>query len=226
MYRISGRQGGVFFLSRESWGAWRDSLEFYRGVTWRARAKRLALVLSYPFLRDNCSLEEFSRQVFRATGSRVPLEGDVHGICGILSPTGDKAVVHVPGRGYWKAATGGSHEGVRQEAEIYRLLAEKRPVRFGYSGIRDVCDDGSHVSFWMTEEPGVFLRGRVPTLEEVLPALEEFHSLAPGGLVHGDFKPWNVRWRKDGRPQFFDFESCHAGELSEDIAHWKESLRL
>ena len=226
MYRISGRQGGVFFLSRESWGAWRDSLEFYRGVTWRARAKRLALVLSYPFLRDNCSLEEFSRQVFRATGSRVPLAGGVCGICGILSPTGDKAVVHVPGRGYWKAATGKSYEGVRREVEIYQLLSERRPRSFGYSQVEEIQDNGSSVAFLMKEEPGGFLRGRVPTLKEVLPALEEFHSLAPGGLVHGDFKPWNVRWRKDGRPQFFDFESCHAGKMEEDLLHWKESLRL
>lgn len=226
MYRILGHQGGVFYFSRDSWGAWWGSLEFYRGVTYRARVKRFLLGMSYPFLRSNCSLGQFREEVLGATGMAPPVEESSRGVCGILSPTGDKAVIYLPGRGYWKAATGKSYEGVRREVEIYRLLSERRPRSFGYSQVEEIQDNGSSVAFLMKEEVGVFVPGVVPSLEEVLPALEEFHSLRPEGLVHGDFKPWNVRWRKDGRPQFFDFESCHAGEISEDIAHWQESLRI
>lgn len=213
-----GNNGGVFFFSRESWASWRLSLEFYKGVSWQAKAKRLALLLAYPVLRDNCSLEEMSEMITTATGVSPEL---VPSCGGIISPTGDKSVVHISGQGYWKAATGKSYAGVKNEAEIYRLFAEKKPRKFGCSEIRDFRDDGKTVSFWMSEEEGAFCGDTVKPLEAVLPALEEFHDLKPEGLVHGDFKPWNVRWRKDGRPHFFDFEECHGGEIQEDIDYYR-----
>lgn len=213
-----GHNGGVFFFSLASWRSWNASLEFYKGVTFSAKLKRLALKLSYPLLRDNCTLEEMQAKIADATGAHIDLTIDC---AGIISPTGDKAVVHFPMRGYWKAATGKSYPGVKGEAEIYRLLAEKKPVKFGYSRISEIQDDGKTVSFWMSDDSDAFTSDQVRPLEDVLPALEEFHSLMPEGLVHGDFKPWNVRWRKNGRPHFFDFESCHAGDMIEDIEFYR-----
>jgi len=139
---------------------------------------------------------------------------------GIISPTGDKAVVHLETGGYWKAASGKSYVGVRQEEEVYRLLAEKKPKLFGYSSISDFQDTGTSVSFIMSEEPEAFCGRQCVDMEEVLPALKEFHGLLPEGLVHGDFKPWNVRWRKDGRPHFYDFEEAHVGGIAEDMQEW------
>jgi len=213
-----GNNGGVFFFSRKNWGCWKESLEFYKGVSFSAKIKRLALLLAYPLLRDNGTLEDMQERIVAATGARITLTPDC---AGIISPTGDKAVVHFPGKGYWKAATGKSYAGVKGEAGIYQLLAEKKPVRFGYSRISDVSDDGKTVSFWMSEESGAFAGDQVKPLEAVMPALEEFHSLRPDGLVHGDFKPWNVRWRKDGRPHFFDFEECHSGDISKDVEFYR-----
>ena len=92
---------------------------------------------------------------------------------------------------------------------------------FGYSEVSDVHDNGEHLSFFMREEPGAFAGDVHRPLEAVLPALEEFHALRPEGLVHGDFKPWNVRWRRDGRPHFFDFEEAHTGDIREDIEHYQ-----
>jgi hypothetical protein len=222
-YHIIGNNGGEFFFSMASWGAWRRSLEFYKGVTQQARLKRLVLLYTYPILRSNCTTETMADRIERATGIRPVISTDCSGI---ISPTGDKAVVHLERGGYWKAAGGKSYCGVRQEAEIYRLLAESRPKLFGFSNISDFRDTGMSVSFIMSEEPGAFCEKQCATLAQVMPALEEFHGLLPEGLVHGDFKPWNVRWRKDGRPHFFDFEEAHMGDISEDIQKWDEWMRL
>lgn len=190
------------------------SLEFYKGVTFQARCKRLALLGAYLVVSPTCRRSDMADSMAKVTGCRP----DVSQPCsGIISPTGDKAVVHLHGRGYWKAAGGKSYVKVKAELEIYRLLQERRPVLFGYSEVSDVHDDGEHVSFFMREEPGLFVGDVHKPLEAVLPALREFHGLVPEGLVHGDFKPWNVRWRKDGRPHFFDFEEAHHGDIQEDI---------
>lgn len=190
------------------------SLEFYKGVTFQARCKRLALLWAYLVVSPTCRRSDMADTMAKVTGCRP----DVSQPCsGIISPTGDKAVVHLHGRGYWKAAGGKSYAKVKAELEIYRLLQERRPVLFGYSEVSDVHDDGEHVSFFMREESGLFVGDVHKPLEAVLPALKEFHGLMPEGLVHGDFKPWNVRWRKDGRPHFFDFEEAHHGDIQEDI---------
>ena len=214
MRLIHGNQGGLFFLSTHSWVDWRMSLEFYKGVTFQARCKRLALLWAYLVVSPTCRRSDMADSMAKVTGCRP----DVSQPCsGIISPTGDKAVVHLHGRGYWKAAGGKSYAKVKAELEIYRLLQERQPVLFGYSEVSDVHDDGEHVSFFMREEPGLFVGDVHKPLEAVLPALREFHGLVPEGLVHGDFKPWNVRWRKDGRPHFFDFEEAHHGDIQEDI---------
>lgn len=194
------------------------SLEFYKGVTFQARCKRLALLWAYLVVSPTCRRSDMADSMAKVTGCRP----DVSQPCsGIISPTGDKAVVHLHGRGYWKAAGGKSYAKVKAELEIYRLLQERQPVLFGYSEVSDVHDDGEHVSFFMREEPGLFVGDVHKPLEAVLPALKEFHGLTPEGLVHGDFKPWNVRWRKDGRPHFFDFEECHLGDISEDVEFYR-----
>ena len=216
MRLIRGNNGGLFFLSTHSWTAWRKSLEFYKGVTLKGRVKRMVLCLAYHVLASNCSCEEMAERIETATGCRP----DVRDECsGIISPTGDKAVVHIHGKGYWKAATGASYPKVKGEVEIYRLLSDKRPVKFGFSDLFEIHDDGKHISFFMKEEPNAFCGDIHKPIEAVLPALEEFHAVT--GLVHGDFKPWNVRWRKDGRPQFFDFEVAHPGDIQEDIDFYR-----
>lgn len=218
MRLIHGNQGGLFFLSTHSWGDWRTSLEFYKGVTFQARCKRLILLGAYLVVPSTCRRNDMADRMEAATGCRP----DVSQPCsGIISPTGDKAVVHIHGRGYWKAAGGRSYPKVKAELTIYRLFQERRPVLFGYSEVSDVHDDGEHLSFFMREESGVFAGDVHRPLEAVLPALEEFHALRPEGLVHGDFKPWNVRWRRDGRPHFFDFEEAHTGDIREDIEHYQ-----
>ena len=107
------------------------------------------------------------------------------------------------------------------EADDLPAASGEVPVLFGYSEVSDVHDNGEHLSFFMREEPGAFAGDVHRPLEAVLPALEEFHALRPEGLVHGDFKPWNVRWRRDGRPHFFDFEEAHTGDIREDIEHYQ-----
>ena len=219
MRLIKGNNGGLFFLSTNSWGDWRKSLEFYKGVTRKARLKRLLLYWAYHIFAGNCSCSEMVDIVEDATGCRP----DVSRPCsGIIAPTGDKAVVHIHDVGYWKAAGGQSYPKVKGEVEVYRLLAAKKPVKFGYSAIADIKDDGKRISFFMPEERDAFHDDVVKPLEDVLPALEEFHAVT--GLVHGDFKPWNVRWRRDGRPHFFDFEECHPGDIQEDVFHWRKSV--
>jgi len=216
MRLIKGNNGGLFFLSTNSWGDWRKSLEFYKGVTRKARLKRLLLYWAYHIVAGNCSRSEMADIVEDATGSRP----DVSSPCSaIVAPTGDKAVVHIHDVGYWKAAGGQSYSKVKGEVGVYRLLTDKKPVKFGYSTIVDIMDDGKHVSFFMPEEKEEFCGDVVKPLEDVLPALKEFHAVT--GLVHGDFKPWNVRWRKDGRPQFFDFEEARPGDIKEDIEFYR-----
>ena len=216
MRLIHGNNGGLFFLNTDSWKAWAESLEFYKGVTFQGKLKRMALFWAYQLLMSNCSDKEMADMVEEATGSRP----DVSCPCSaIISPTGDKAVVHIHGKGYWKAATGKSYPKVKNEVGVYRLLADKKPTRFCYSDTSDIRDDGSHIAFFMKEEADAFAGDIHKPLETVLPALEEFHAVT--GLVHGDFKPWNVRWRKDGRPHFFDFEECHPGDIQEDIDFYR-----
>ena len=150
MRLIYGNNGGLFFLSTHSWKAWRKSLEFYKGVSLYARVKRIMLYWAYHVLARYCSRQEMADMVEKATGSRP----DVRSECsGIISPTGDKAVVHIHGKGYWKAATGVSYQKVKGEVAIYHLLSQKKPKLFGYSNVIDIKDDGEHISFLMPEEP-------------------------------------------------------------------------
>lgn len=216
MRLIYGNNGGLFFLSTHSWRDWQKSLEFYKGVTYKARLKCALLLWAYHVLAGNCSRRQMADMVEKATGSRPDVS---HPCSAIIAPMGDKAVVHIHDVGYWKAAGGQSYSKVKGEVEVYHLLFKKKPVKFGYSTIIDIKDDGEHISFFMPEEKDAFLGDVVKPLDDVLPALEEFHAVT--GLVHGDFKPWNVRWRKDGRPHFFDFEECHAGDIHEDIEFYR-----
>lgn len=216
MRLIKGNNGGLFYFSTNSWDDWKKSLEFYKGVTYKARFKRLLLYWAYHIVGEKRSRSEMADKVEEATGCRPDVS---HPCSAIVAPTGDKAVVHIHDVGYWKSAGGQSYSKVKGEVEVYRLLAAQKTFKFGYSTIIDIRDDGKHISFFMPEEKDTFYGDVVKPLADVLPALEEFHAVT--GLVHGDFKPWNVRWRKDGRPHFFDFEECHLGDIQEDIEFYR-----
>ena len=225
-YQIHGRNGASFFLSLNSFADWRKSLEFYRGILFAAKCKKMLLTAAYPLLcyRGNFDGARFEHGVLHGSDSAM------------ISPTRDKVIIHRHGRGYEKIAFGKSLPGVRGELEVYRRLNEKPPESFAFSRVEELNSSPEQCRFFMNYAEGVFSEN-VPGIEDLLLPLEEFFRLGPGGkrtwkslwetlpgdlrklvpaddhegetevgLVHRDFKPWNVKAGK--KPLFFDFEAA------------------
>lgn len=223
-YKIHGSNGGTFIFSSASLADWKKSLEFYRSVTFFARCKKQLLTLAYPILKPNYDSSQFLYGELKSSDSAM------------ISPTGDKVIIHHHGAGYEKLAFGRSLSGVRVELQIYKLLNEKNPAGFAFSETRELKSKSRECRFYM-KYAGESFSEDVPELRALLMPLKEFFLLpgikkmrwqdlwntlpddlqylifaedrigeTPVGLVHRDFKPWNV---KSGRkPLFFDFESA------------------
>lgn len=225
-YQIHGRNGASFFLSLNSFADWRKSLEFYRGVSFAAKCKKILLTAAYPAFRH---LGNYDGRQFEY--------GTLHGSdSAMISPTRDKVVIHHHGQGYEKIAFGKSLPGVRDELEVYRRLNENRPETFAVSRVEKKESQPDQCRFFMNYAEGEFTE-KFPRIEELTVPLEEFFRLGSSGrrswrslwkslpddllglvpeadhdgetevgLVHRDFKPWNVKAGK--KPLFFDFEAA------------------
>lgn len=250
---ISGRNGARFFLTANSWREWLRSLEFYRAVTLRAELKKLAMFLAYPLLKMRAALsaDDVVRIVAEQLKAEIELpEVDCSAFSAMISPTGDKAVFHFHGCGYYKVAVGGSLSGVVGELTVYKLLADKRVQSFAFSAVSHALISADQVEFFMEYAPGKHFNTH-PEAADLLTPLQEFFALAdkqllpwkqcwenlalpelsgclpadfflgntPVGLVHRDFKPWNVK--SGAKPLFYDFESvCWSGCPMEDFFNY------
>lgn len=225
-YKIQGSNGGTFIFSMSSFTDWKKSLEFYRGVSFTAKCKKILLLLAYPLLKYKTN---FDGGEFRF--------GKLEPSCSaMISPTRDKVIIHRHGSGYEKQAFCKSLDGVRGELAVYRLLMEKQPESFAFSQIDELENSSERCRFFMKYADGDFTE-KVPSEKDLLPALKEFFLLSgdktmkwkelwsslpedlqkyiseadmkgetPVGLVHRDFKPWNVKYGR--KILFFDFESA------------------
>lgn len=225
-YQIHGSNGGTFIFSAASRGDWRKSLEFYRGVSFPAKCKKLLLFLAYPLLKRKANFD----------GAEFRFEKLEPSCSAMISPTRDKVIIHHHGAGYEKLAFGKSSDGVRGELAVYRLLLEKQPQSFAFSEVEEKESSPGQCRFFMKYAGTVFSE-KVPELQDLLGALKEFFLLpgektmewkalwnslpddlqkyvspeeftgtTPVGLVHRDFKPWNVK--SGEKSLFFDFESA------------------
>lgn len=247
--RLNGGNGASFFFSTASQEDWQRSLEFYRAVSRQAAGKKILLKLAYPILKfhTNLSSAETAELITCELKLSVPSQIPEHGSA-MISPTRDKAVIHRHGEGYEKVATGKSFEGVVRELEVYRLLNRQPSTAFAFSTLGDSELKPGEVRFFMKYAKGCFSE-RIPSPESLIVPLVEFFRLTetrnswekqwaslgnelaemvpeaertgstPVGLVHRDFKPWNV---KHGvKPLFFDFESADfAGCPLEDLFNY------
>lgn len=223
-YKIHGSNGGTFIFSSASLADWKKSLEFYRTVTFSALCKKLLLTLAYPILKPNYDSSQFLYGELKSSDSAM------------ISSTGDKVIIHHHGAGYEKLAFGRSLSGVRVELQIYKLLNEKNPAGFAFSETRELKSKFGECRFYMKYAGESFsedvpeLRALLMPLKEffLLPGIKKmrwqdlWNTLSddlqylifaedrigetPVGLVHRDFKPWNVKSGK--KPLFFDFESA------------------
>lgn len=253
-YRIDGGNGASFFFPVGTFADWKQGLEFYRAVSGTARFKKTLLKLAYPVLkrRANVGAAEVARII--ASELRLTELPTLDGhASAMISPTRDKALVHHHGRSFEKFATGNSLPGVAGELELYRRLAEWAPQSFSYSRLLDFSADEHIVRFEMGYAPGEF-HDAPPMLSALIEPLAEFFTLpgratrpwaelwkglapaveppakyrdgeTPVGLVHRDFKPWNVK--SGDKPLFFDFESASlAGCPLEDIFNYYVEPRI
>ena len=233
--RIDGGNGASFFFPVGTYADWSRGLEFYRAVSARAKAKKALLKFAYPVLKRRARLmaDEVAQIIAAELGMTELPELDGRSPA-MISPTRDKALVHHIGRSFEKFASKNSLPGVAGELELYRRLAEWSPRSFSCSRLLDFSAGASIVRFEMAYAPGEF-RDAPPELPELLAPLAEFFSLpgavkrswsdlrdglapdvelppeyrdgeTPVGLVHRDFKPWNVK--SGEKPLFFDFESA------------------
>ena len=238
-YQIHGRNGASFFLSLNSFSDWRKSLEFYRGVSAAAKCKKALLTAAYPLFRfrGNFNGSEFEYGALQGSDSAM------------ISPTGDKVIIHHHGRGYEKIAFGKSLSGVQGELHVYQRLTEIRVESFAFSHLGFQENTPERCLFFMKYAEGNFSE-RIPRIEDLLVPLQEFFRLGQGGkrswrslwmtlpedlkklvpeadyegetaagLVHRDFKPWNVK--SGEKPLFFDFEEADfAGCPLEDFFNY------
>lgn len=253
-FRIDGGNGASFFFPVGRYADWNKGLGFYRAVSGQAKFKKTLLKLAYPILkrRANIDAAEIARSIAAELGLTEPPTLDEHASA-MISPTRDKALVHHHGRSFEKFATGGSLPGVAGELELYRRLAEWTPRSFSYSRLLDFSADKHVVRFEMAYAPGEF-RDAPPMLSALIEPLTEFFRLpgtvvcpwaklwdglapdvelpaqyrdgeTPVGLVHRDFKPWNVK--SGDKPLFFDFESASmAGCPLEDLFNYYVEPRI
>lgn len=253
-FRVDGGNGASFFFPVGSYADWTQGLEFYRAVSGTAKLRKALLKLAYPVLkrRANMGQDEVAQYIVAELGVTEPPTLDDHASA-MISPTRDKALVHHHGRSFEKFATGNSLPGVAGELELYRRLAEWSPQVFSYSRLLDFSADEHIVRFEMAYAPGEF-RDAPPALSSLIEPLTEFFRLpgaaarswaelwgelapeleipakyregeTPVGLVHRDFKPWNVK--SGEKPLFFDFESASmAGCPLEDFFNYYVEPRI
>lgn len=246
--RIDGGNGGSFFFPAGAFADWKRGLEFYRAVAASAKLKKALLKLAFPVLkrRARLSAAEVAQVIASELGLTELPQLDGHASA-MISPTRDKALIHHHGRSFEKFASGNSLPGVAGELELYRKLAEWAPRSFSYSRLLDFSSEASIVRFEMAYAPGEF-RDAPPKLTKLIGPLAEFFALpgqttrpwaelwdelapdvelpaefrdgeTPVGLVHRDFKPWNVK--SGEKPLFFDFESASfAGCPLEDLFNY------
>ena len=234
-FRIDGGNRASFFFPVGGYADWKQGLDFYRAVSGTAKFKKVLLKLAYPILKHRADVDaaEVARSIAAELGLSEPPTLDGHASA-MISPTRDKALIHHHGRSFEKFATGNSLPGVAGELELYRHLAEWQPRSFSYSRLLDFSADEHIVRFEMAYAGGNF-HDAPPALSSLIEPLAEFFRLpgaasrswaelwgelapevefpakyreggTPIGLVHRDFKPWNVK--SGEKPLFFDFESA------------------
>ena len=253
-FRVDGGNGASFFFPVGTYTDWKKGLEFYRAVSASAKLKKALLKLAYPVLKRRASVDaaEVARIIAAELKLPEPPAVDCRASA-MISPTRDKALVHHHDRSFEKFATGNSLPGVAGELELYRRLAEWQPQSFSYSLLLDFSADEHIVRFEMAYAPGEF-RDAPPMLSALIEPLAEFFTLpgaaarpwaelwdeiapdvelptkyregdTPVGLVHRDFKPWNVK--SGDKPLFFDFESASmAGCPLEDLFNYYVEPRI
>lgn len=234
-FRIDGGNGATFFFSTLDYCNWRKSLEFYRCVSRKVYVKKFLLKAAYPVFKQKAFLtaESVMREMEKEFHITLSLS---NAASAMISPTRDKVIIHRHGRGYEKIAIGKSRDGVLRELDVYRLLSRKLLKNFAVSGIGEAEENEQAVRFFMHYAEGLFsetipsllslrdalveffllpgikkmrwqdLWNTLPDDLQYLIFAEDRIGETPVGLVHRDFKPWNV---KSGRkPLFFDFESA------------------
>lgn len=252
--RIDGGNGASFFFPVGTFADWKRGLEFYRAVSASAKLKKALLKLAFPVLKRRAHLTGAEVAQIVASELELAELPSIDGhASAMISPTRDKALVHHHGRSFEKFASGGSLPGVRRELELYRRLAEWGPRSFAFSRLLGSSEGESSVRFEMAYAEGNF-RDTPPKLLSLVEPLAEFFSLpgrttrpwaelwdelapevelpagyrdgeTPVGLVHRDFKPWNVK--SGEKPLFFDFESASlAGCPLEDLFNYHVEPRV
>lgn len=234
-FRVDGSNGATFFLSSASFADWKKSLGFYRGVSYLAAVKKFLLLAAYFVMKRKATLP--ASQVVAALRQILPesvvLMLDDHDSA-MISPTRDKVIIHHHGRSFEKFAVGASCDGVARELDLYQLLESKKPQYFCFSPLLGGEKGKDFVRLEMAYPPLQKGQGGALPLE----AFAEFFDLkrendatwascwerlrlpfevpatdregtTPVGVVHYDFKPWNVNFGK--LPQVFDFESVSFG---------------
>ncbi|MCQ2377697.1 MAG: hypothetical protein MJ016_00600 [Victivallaceae bacterium] len=233
--RLDGNNGATYFWNVSSARDWRQSIDFYRTVSFSAKVKKTVLrhSLFYWERKPLLSGSEVKEAIGALLDWELPFAFD-DSFSALISPTRDKAVIHLHGKGYFKFAVGKSFSGVKKELEVYRLLAENTIRSFAFSAPGENVEKTGKIGFFMHYAAGSF-SGAVPSARSLIFPLTEFFrigggreipwravtekltpeiresvssdGMTPVGMAHRDFKPWNVMAGND-RPLFFDFESA------------------
>ena len=175
-YILVGKNGATYILNISNKVCINNSIKFYKANSIKLKIKKRLLKSYLTILRlGNIKVTKTPKQInsFLQAKFKVSLDFNINANCSMLiSPTGDKLIVHHHDKYFQKFAFGKSHNNVIRESEIYKILG--KPKHFKTSQLFDFVNDKqlNYCEFKLKTETNIFVESKI-TSRTICRALAE-----------------------------------------------------